>query len=85
MRGIEPTAMRRVYRSDNDAIELYIAALRARTGKRVTGADVVRLIIEENKRMKSRIQYLDIDNARLLHEREELRRKCIRLSVASLK
>jgi hypothetical protein len=63
--------MRRIYRSDNDEATLYVAALRARTGRKVSGADVWRGIIRENRRLRQRERWQDGEVARLLRERRE--------------
>lgn len=60
MRGIEPTSAVRVYASDLRRINNALPVVNeSNNGKRRTMADVIRRIIEENKRMKMRIAYLN--------------------------
>jgi hypothetical protein len=67
MRGIERTRMIRAYGSDADKMVSWCDALNAKSpkAKKQTTADVLRAICDENRRMKQRIEYLNIEMCRL--------------------
>lgn len=88
MRGVEQTVATRIYASDNERLAQWVRTwnLREPRGKRRTNADALHAIFDENMRMKKRIAYLNLDNARLIGENHNLRRESkLQETVHSLK
>lgn len=67
MRGIESTTSRRMYASDARLMDNGARYLnKGRRGKQLTTADVVRHMVQENHRLKTRNTYLELRIAGLL-------------------
>jgi hypothetical protein len=77
MRGIEQVVTTRVYASDRDRL---LAAVRRRNAaeykaRRIYSADGLRIVFDENVRLKKRNAYLEIELASMLSKANKLNRE----------